>query len=616
MIGIYKIEHIPTGEYYIGSSSNIGRRFAEHKYKFTHFGKFDCGWVTTDKNILNYEFSVIAECSLDELHYMEVDFINAADPAKCKNVRADDSKCSRSPNMMCGKHWYTNGTETIICFDEDAPTGWYRGRSSGIYGIKNLPKDNIKKGTVGYEHFLVTKSRYQNYIDTTDMDIQILSNGEFVPMNGILVNSSSVSNPLCEVRYSYKGMSTKSLALTIDHPLVTKRGRVKVEDLVPGDIIFDSVDGSEYPITEIIPIDTKSPTYDVETDNDVFDLSGILSHNCRTRLIGNINGPEQTTGRGNFAFHTLNLPRLAIETHIAVTDYEERRKMFFEKLDALLEDAKGSLLDRFALIGKKTYENFPFTMQQGLYLTSDDKPHAITDTIGEVLKQGSLSIGYVGLAETMTLLTGKTFGIDHDIDAYAQSIIQHIYDFCKKCQKETHLNWSCFATPAEATAGRFATIDNNLFGKEKKLDDVDKYRIFGKGYYTNSHMMDFSLNTSLENKIKTEAPFHAITNAGHIFYYKLNGDLSKNLPAVLAAVDAMYEGDLGYFTVTMDSDTCLKCKFHGIIDNECPCCGEKNEKYFIRVRRITGYLTGAPMKSITDAWNDGKLKELADRNNI
>ena len=344
--------------------------------------------------------------------------------------------------------------------------------------------------------------------------------------------------------------------------------------------------------------------------------STVSTMGCRTRVLGNINGVEQTTGRGNFAFHTINLPRLAIETHIEAKDEEGRKQLFFKKLDDMLEDAKDSLLDRFSLICNKTYENFPFTMQQGLYLTSDDEPHAVTDKIAEVLKQASLSIGYVGLAETMLLLTGKTYGIDHEIDDYAFSIVKHIREFVDKTQKETHLNWSCFATPAEAVAGRFANIDKNLFQNEKKLADVDLQRVFGKGYYTNSHMLDYSLETSLENKIKMEAPYHKITNAGHIFYYKLNGDLSKNLEAVKATIDAMYDGDLGYFTCTFDSDTCTKCHFHGIINNECPCCGNTNEDEIIRVRRITGYLTGSPKKTIFKSWNDGKLAELRDRHNI
>ena len=396
--------------------------------------------------------------------------------------------------------------------------------------------------------------------------------------------------------------------------------------------------------------------------------STIATMGCRTRVIGNCNGPEQTTARGNFAFHTMNLPRIAIEAHIKGKDEESRKKIFFEKLDELMKAAKDSLLDRFWFIcSTKTYENYPFTMQQGLYLTSDDKEHELTDSIAEVMKQSTLSIGYIGIAEVVTLLTGKTFGIDHDIDDFALSIVKHIREFCDKTQKETHLNWSCFATPAEAVAGRFASIDKNKFCKEiieepdttqdgwgddfitghefnpnvendddfitghehssarkkkvrlvgvKGLEDVDLMQIFGKGYYTNSHMMYFSLDTSLENKIKTEAPFHKITNAGHIFYYKLNGDLTKNIPAVKAAIDAMYEGDLGYFSCTMDSDDCLACGYHGIIDNVCPKCGCKDENMFVRVRRITGYLTGAPKKTILKSWNDGKLAELGDRHNI
>ena len=616
MIGIYKITHLPTGEYYIGSSSNIKRRFAEHRYKLTHRGKLDCGWVVSDPEVDNYEFSILAECTLDELHYKEVEFISNADPVLCHNVRADDEKCLRCPNVMSGKHWYTNGVETIACFDKDAPEGWYRGRSSGIDGILNASRATRTAGSTGYTTYRMNKIKYSNYIDTRGMDIQILSNGEFVPMNGILVNSAGASNSLCEVVYDYKGISKRSLALTTDHPLVTGRGRVKVEELVPGDIIYDSVDKSEHTITDIIPIASKSITYDVETDNDVFDLSGILSHNCRTRVIGNINGPQQTTSRGNFAFHTMNLPRLAIEAHIASSDVETRKKVFFEKLDDLLADARDSLIERFNLICRKTYANFPFTMQQGLYLTSDDKPHKVTDTIDEVLKQSTLSIGYIGIAETITLLTGKTYGIDHEVDDFAISIVKHIREFTDQCQKETHLNWSTFATPAEAVAGRFATIDKKKYENEKKLGDVDLYRIFGKGYYTNSHMMDFSLDTSLENKIKVEAPFHALTNAGHIFYYKVNGDPAKNPAALKSMIDSMYDGNLGYFTSTASLDDCLKCGYHGVIDNGCPVCGCKDEDYIVRVRRITGYLTGSSRKKITDAWNSGKLAELKDRKNI
>lgn len=413
----------------------------------------------------------------------------------------------------------------------------------------------------------------------------------------------------------YIKYKTTEIELISDEIPVKVRGKDELKILKVKDQKFDAFvyqyDIGKGDYWEVDEISGKTLKLKKLIENTTISTMG-----CRTRVIGNINGAEQTTGRGNFAFHTINLPRLAIETHIEAKDEDGRKQLFFKKLDDMLEDAKGSLLDRFSLICNKTYENFPFTMQQGLYLTSDDEPHAVTDKIGEVLKQASLSIGYVGLAETMLLLTGKTYGIDHEIDDYAFSIIKHIREFVDKTQKETHLNWSCFATPAEAVAGRFANIDKNLFQNEKKLADVDLQRVFGKGYYTNSHMLDYSLETSLENKIKMEAPYHKITNAGHIFYYKLNGDLSKNLEAVKATIDAMYDGDLGYFTVTFSSDTCIKCHFHGIINNECPCCGNNNENEIIRVRRITGYLTGSPKKSITKSWNDGKLAELRDRHNI
>lgn len=415
---------------------------------------------------------------------------------------------------------------------------------------------------------------------------------------------------------AYIRYETKDIDLTGRQVTLKKRGSEETMELdlsVP--TIFSKVEW-EYEVS------TGDYWEVVKAENGVLSVrklipnSTVAAMGCRTRTLGNINGVEQTTGRGNIAFHTINLPRLAIEAHIAVADEQTRKELFFKRLDEILDDVKGSLLDRFALLANKTYENYPFTMQQGLYLTSDDKQHDVTDKVGEVLKQGSLSIGYVGLAETVLLLTGKTYGVDHEVDDFAFSIIKHIRKFVDACQKETHMNWSCFATPAEATAGRFANIDKNLFGKEKKLKDVDLYRVFGKGFYTNSHMLDYSVPTTLENKIKMEAPYHKLTNAGHIFYYKIDGDLTKNPEAVKAVIDEMYKGDLGYFTVTMDSDDCLECGYHGIINNECPKCGNKNEDKIVRVRRITGYLTGSPRKSITKSWNDGKLAELANRKNI
>lgn len=378
-------------------------------------------------------------------------------------------------------------------------------------------------------------------------------------------------------------------------------------------------DGTTWQITGV-SIDDKSICLDTRR---IKPETTVATMGCRTRVIGNKNGKEQTTSRGNLAFHTLNLPKLAIQAHIESQDPAERKKIFFKKLQNLLEDAKQSLIDRYNLIAKKTYENFPFTMQQGLYLTSDDEPHKLTDTIGEVLKQGTLSIGYIGIYETLLLLTGKVWGKDEELKSYGIEIVKYIHDFCKKCEKTTDFNWSCFATPAESVAGRFCNIDKNIYQGHPMLEDVDQFQLFDKGYYTNSHMLPYDLDTTLVNKVAWEAPLHELTTAGHIFYHKIDGDLSQNIDAVKKCIDYMYTKDLGYFTVTMDSDTCINklpngktCGFHGVIEHECPKCGCTCEDYFIRVRRITGYLTGSPRKSISKSWNDGKLAELKNRKNI
>lgn len=306
-------------------------------------------------------------------------------------------------------------------------------------------------------------SEISEFIDLEPYDVEIFDNAlqDYVKCKKLIKNHQ-VTN-WTEVSFS----NGKVLRLTDDHPLYLERGRTYVRDVEEGDKIryLDTI----VEVTEVRYVERVADSYDVETVSDRFELSGFNSGNCRTRVLGNVNGVEQTTGRGNLAFHTINLPRLAIEAHIKETDAEARKEFFFKRLDEILEDVKGSLIDRFILISKKTFENYPFTMQQGLYLTSDDTQHQITDTVAEILKQGTLSIGYVGLAETMTLLTGKTYGVDHDIDKLAFSVVKHIRDFCDKTQKETKLNWSCFATPAEATAGRFANIDKNKFANHPKL---------------------------------------------------------------------------------------------------------------------------------------------------
>jgi len=605
--------------------------------------------VTMNKPICHYTDRFPKKCLEKAIKYTNIETHQAME-ALVHNL---NSLQSRSGNQVPFSS-INFGLDTSNCgrmVSHNLMRAQYEGMGDGLTPIFPILIFKLMKGYTKYEG----DPNYDLYLQA----IECLCR-RFYP-NFVRVDSS-FNRPY--IRYEYKEVEDAN-------PTFKYRGRNEDFEFGNGDYKSGEVTAFEYDTGNGDYWEVVSKTGEKLKIRKIVPNSTIATMGCRTRVIGNINGPEQTTARGNFAFHTLNLPRIAIEAHIKSKNEETRKQIFFEKLDELLACARESLLDRYNFIcNSKTYENFPFTMQQGLYLTSDDKEHLLTDSIAEVMKQSTLSIGYIGIAEVVTLLTGKTYGVDHDIDEFALSIVEHIREFCDKTQKETHLNWSCFATPAEAVAGRFASIDKNKFCKEvieetdttqdgleddmmtgceghpdpkmtdddyvtgcecahpsarkkkvrlvgvKGLEDVDLMKIFGKGYYTNSHMMYFSLDTTLENKINTEAPFHKITNAGHIFYYKVDGDPTKNTAAVKACIDAMYEGDLGYFTITFNQDTCLKCGFHGIIDNACPKCGCVDENSFVRVRRITGYLTGAPKKTILKSWNDGKLAELNDRHNI
>lgn len=433
-----------------------------------------------------------------------------------------------------------------------------------------------------------------------------------------LIKNEKVSN-WTEVCFS----NGKTLRLTDDHPLYLEKGRTFVKDCSIGDTI--QYKNTIVEIVEIKKLNREADSYDVETETDRFELSGFSSGNCRTRVIGNINGSEQTDGRGNLWFTTMNLPAMAMRA----CKTEDPIKSFWNELEQRLNQCVDVMKDRYELIAKRRYENFPFLMQQGVYLTSDDKPHAQSDEIREVLKQGSNSIGYIGIYETCKILLDKTYGVDKEAFEFGYKIVKHIREFCNKMEKETHLNWSCFATPAENVCGRFAELDKKKFKDDKDLKKIlvtdentnEKVPVVdfitGKGYYTNSHMLPFDLKTTLANKLACEAPFHALTNAGHIFYYKVDGVPSRNIEAVEKIIRAMYDADLGYYTVTMDQDRCRECGFTGIIDNECPKCGTKdNGENILRIRRITGYLVGRPGQSIEKSWGSGKRAELKNRKNI
>lgn len=317
---------------------------------------------------------------------------------------------------------------------------------------------------------------------------------------------------------------------------------------------------------------------------------------CRTRVIGNAHDPnrEIVTGRGNLSFTSVNLPRLAIK---AKGDID----LFFELLDHTMDLATGQLYDRFKIQCQKKVKNFPFLMGQGIWIDSDKL--GPDDTVEEVIKHGTLTVGFIGLAECLKALIGKHHGESKEAQNLGLEIIGYMRKRMDEMAKQSGLNWSLIATPAEGLSGRFVKIDREKYGVIPEVTDRD--------YYTNSFHVPVYYPINAFEKIKLEAPYHELTNGGHISYIELDGDPLKNLDAFEKVVRCMKESGIGYGSINhpVDRDPC--CGYTGIIDNECPNCHRKEEEHdvgFERVRRITGYLVGT-----MDQWNNGKTAEEKDR---
>ena len=317
---------------------------------------------------------------------------------------------------------------------------------------------------------------------------------------------------------------------------------------------------------------------------------------CRTRVIGNNYDPnrEIVNGRGNLSFTSINLPRLAIR---AKGDID----LFFDSLDRVIDTAIDQLYDRFKIQSQKKVRNFPFLMGQGIWL--DSKKLGPDDTIEEVIKHGTLTVGFIGLAECLKMLIGKHHGESKEAQNLGIEIVGYMRKRMDEQSRKTGLNWSLIATPAEGLSGRFVRIDRAKYGVIPGVTDRD--------YYTNSFHVPVYYDINAFEKIRLEAPYHELTNGGHISYIELDGDPLKNLDAFEKVVRCMKENGIGYGSINhpVDRDPC--CGYTGIIDNECPQCGRKEgdgDVGFERIRRITGYLVGT-----MDHWNNAKRAEESDR---
>lgn len=315
---------------------------------------------------------------------------------------------------------------------------------------------------------------------------------------------------------------------------------------------------------------------------------------CRTRVLGNVYAPDRqiSNGRGNLSFTSINLVRCAIEANGNVDT-------FFDLLSTMLNQVMQQLLNRFEVQSKRLVRNFPFLMGEGVWIDSDTL--GPDDRIGEVLKHGTLSIGFIGLAETLKALVGKHHGEDTNAQKLGLFIVRFIREFCDRKSEELGLNVTCLATPAESLSGRFVRIDKEKYGIIEGITDRD--------YYTNSFHVPVYYPISAYEKIKIEAPYHALTNAGHISYVELDGDTTKNPEAFEKVIRLMKESGIGYGSINHPVDRDPVCGYNGIIGDTCPQCGRTEEEgSFERIRRITGYLVGA-----MDKWNNAKRAEEHDR---
>lgn len=321
----------------------------------------------------------------------------------------------------------------------------------------------------------------------------------------------------------------------------------------------------------------------------------VATMGCRTRVFENRFGEKTSVGRGNLSFSTINIVRLAIEC-MMIKDKEERISRFFSKLDGILEITARQLCDRFDFQKTALAKQFPLLMSNLWNGSENLKP---TDTIESVINQGTLGIGFIGLAECLVALVGKHHGESAEAQELGLKIVSHMRSRVNEFSEKYKHNFSVLATPAEGLSGKFTQKDRKSFGELPGITD--------KIYYTNSNHVPVYYHCSPRHKAEIEAPYHALTGGGHIFYVEIDGDATHNPKAIADIVDLMDKNNIGYCSVNHNRNRCMDCGYEDAEENldKCPKCGSHN---IDKLQRITGYLVGT-----TDRWNNAKLAELNDR---
>jgi len=321
----------------------------------------------------------------------------------------------------------------------------------------------------------------------------------------------------------------------------------------------------------------------------------VATMGCRTRVFENRHGEKTSIGRGNLSFTTINIVKLALEC-MDIKDKDEKISTYFRKLDKCIDIAASQLYDRYSFQRSALKKQFPLLMN-GMWEGSDDL--GFDEPVKNLLKTGTLGIGFIGLAEALIALTGKHHGESEESQKLGLRIVRHMNDRIKEIANEKNLNYSLLATPAEGLSGKFTKNDRRQFGMIKDITD--------KEYYTNSSHVPVWYKCSVEHKAEIEAPYHELEAGGHIFYVELDGDATHNPKCIMQTVDLMDKYNMGYGSVNHTRARCLDCGYenaHGDL-KECPKCGSENIDV---IQRITGYLVGS-----VNNWNNAKKAELRDR---
>lgn len=439
--------------------------------------------------------------------------------------------------------------------------------------------------------------------DMADFTVGASENEIYQAMEGLVYNLNSMhSRAGSQVPFSSINLgcdtSEAGRAVTRNLLMAYEKGLGHGETPIFPNIIFRAKKGVNYDPEDLnydlfklamrVSATRMNPTFSfMDTPFNQAFGSEVAYMGCRTRVIADRHGAPVTDGRGNLSFTSINLPRIAIKSN-------GDTKLFFANLEEILVLVARQLVHRYQIQAHLKVRDMPFLMGQGIYI--DSEKLKAEDEIAEVIRHGTLSIGFIGLAEALTSITGKHQGQSAESQKLGLEIIGFMRKMADHFSDQYNLNFTLLATPAEGLSGRFVNLDRKSFGELPGIND--------KEYYTNSFHVPVSYEISSFNKLSLEAPYHSMTNAGHISYVELDAPPTNNLEAYESLVRYMGSVGIGYGGINFPIDECTTCGYSGVIESDCPVCGSMDIR---RIRRITGYL------STVDRFNDSKKAELKDR---